>query len=64
MTKGLFLIFSIIAVLWLALWTFLAERGRRGGWAPFDMREPDPPSEAPPSRRGRRPQPVRARRSR
>ena len=65
MIKGLFLGFAVLAVLWLAVWTMRGEQGKRGGWAPFDMREADPaPPEELPDPRRRRTQATRARRSR
>jgi len=68
MIKGLLMAFVMFAVVWLALWTLRGEAGRRGRWAPFDMREPDQaeaqrPDPAP-SLRGRQERSVRTRRSR
>lgn len=65
MIKGLLLGLTVLALLWLAVWTMRAERGKRGGWAPFDTRESEPAAldEVPDPRRRRAPA-SRVRRSR
>lgn len=37
--KGLLLLSTVIAMVWLVIWLIRGETGRRGGWSPFDMRE-------------------------
>lgn len=39
MIKGLLFALAEVAVLWLAVWMFLIERGKPARWTPFDFRD-------------------------
>lgn len=65
MIKGALFALVVFAVVWLAVWTMRAEKGKPRGATPFDMREPKlRPESAGPGTAPRRARAARTRRPR